>query len=136
MADGSNHHDTLKAIASYLPFLALPVRYLFVGFTEYRWFAPANFAFGWPFTLTSFGVIVAATIYLFFDQPLRITERRLIVSCIAVVIWIGVFFLQVHIQRGYRRGRERLQWIFVIEGNILAIGTYFLFIKMMSTITS
>lgn len=135
MADGSNLHNTLTAIGSYLPFWTLPLRYLYVGLTEHRWFAPSNFAFGWPFTLTSFGVIVAATLCLF-DQPLRITEQRLIVSCLAGVLWIAVFLLQVLIQREYRRGPEMAQWIFAAWGNIIAIPTYFLFMNMMFTITS
>jgi hypothetical protein len=135
MSDGSNHNDILTLIEGYVPLLALPLRYLWVGLTESRWFTPPNFAFGLPLTLTSFAMIAVSALRVFEDFPLQITSHRLIVVGLAGFIWVGAFYFQMIIQREYRAAPKPAQWICLVGwADFIGVGTYILFVNMLHTV--
>ena len=117
----------LQLILSYAPLAAVLVAYAWFARINRRFFAASNFYFGLPLTSVSFGAVLVAALRTMIEDP-PITDNRFRLIALALLIWVGIFWLQ----RVYQGADHPAQFIFLgVVSNLLGLSAYILFRKML-----
>ena len=114
----------LQLILSYAPLAAVLVAYAWFARINRRFFAASNFYFGLPLTSVSFGAVLVAAFRTMIEDP-RITDNRFRLIALALLIWVGIFWLQSYWRRVYQGADHPAQFIFLgVVSNLLGLSAY------------